>query len=348
MRYPEVGACHPDIDYLRFGMKIVLSFDYELFFGTDAGSVYKCMLEPTDRLLDLAERFQIPMVFFVDAGFLVKLDDCRAAFPELEKDAQAIHDQLKRMISLGCAVELHVHPHWEKSSYQNGKWKVQTDGFYKLTDFSKEEAASIIRRYSDTLTHWTGQRQKVFRAGGWCIQPVDHISEVLADVGIKVDSSVFPGGRFESLHYDFDFTDIAPYSRTYSFTSNVCIPEETGAFTEVPISSWRFSPLFYWRLYISGRMNKARHRMWGDGNFLAQPGRKKSVLMNFTWNHVSCDGFYAGMLLRQADFYRSLDQVPFVVIGHPKGSSVYALEKLEEFIRLTYKNDEFTTFQPWS
>lgn len=348
MRYPEVGACHPDIDYLRFGMKIVLSFDYELFFGTDAGSVYKCMLEPTDRLLDLAERFQIPMVFFVDAGFLVKLDDCRAAFPELEKDAQAIHDQLKRMISLGCAVELHVHPHWEKSSYQNGKWKVQTDGFYKLTDFSKEEAASIIRRYSDTLTHWTGQRQKVFRAGGWCIQPVDHISEVLADVGIKVDSSVFPGGRFESLHYDFDFTDIAPYSRTYSFTSNVCIPEETGAFTEVPISSWRFSPLFYWRLYISGRMNKARHRMWGDGNFLAQPGRKKSVLMNFTWNHVSCDGFYAGMLLRQADFYRSLDQVPFVVIGHPKGLSVYALEKLEEFIRLTYKNDEFTTFQPWS
>jgi peptidoglycan/xylan/chitin deacetylase (PgdA/CDA1 family) len=348
LRYPEVGACHPDIDYLRFGMKIVLSFDYELFFGTDAGSVYKCMLEPTDRLLDLAERFQIPMVFFVDAGFLVKLDDCRAAFPELEKDAQAIHDQLKRMISLGCAVELHVHPHWEKSSYQNGKWKVQTDGFYKLTDFSKEEAASIIRRYSDTLTHWTGQRQKVFRAGGWCIQPVDHISEVLADVGIKVDSSVFPGGRFESLHYDFDFTDIAPYSRTYSFTSNVCIPEETGAFTEVPISSWRFSPLFYWRLYISGRMNKARHRMWGDGNFLAQPGRKKSVLMNFTWNHVSCDGFYAGMLLRQADFYRSLDQVPFVVIGHPKGLSVYALEKLEEFIRLTYKNDEFTTFQPWS
>jgi hypothetical protein len=40
--------------------------------------------------------------------------------------------------------------------------------------------------------------------------------------------------------------------------------------------------------------------------------------------------------------------VPFVVIGHPKGLSVYALEKLEEFIRLTYKTDEFTTFQPWS
>ena len=329
-------------------MKIVLSFDYELFFGTDPGSVYKCMLEPTDRLLDLAERFQIPMVFFVDAGFLVKLDDYRTTFPELEKDAQAIHDQLKRMISLGCAVELHVHPHWEKSSYQNGKWKIQTNSCYKLSDFSKEEAASIMRRYSDTLTRWTGQKQKAFRAGGWCVQPFDHIGEVLADLGIKVDSSVFPGGRFESPHYDFDFTAVAPFSRSYTFTSNVSKEEEDGTFTEVPISSWRFSPLFYWRLYISGRMNKARHRMWGDGNFLAQPGRKKSVLMNFTWNHVSCDGFYAGMLLRQADFYRSLDHVPFVVIGHPKGLSVYALEKLEEFIRQTYKTDEFTTFQPWS
>ena len=329
-------------------MKIVLSFDYELFFGTDPGSVYKCMLEPTDRLLNLAERFQIPMVFFVDAGFLVRLDDYRTTFPELEKDAQAIHDQLKRMISLGCAVELHVHPHWEKSSYQNGKWKIQTDGCYKLADFSKEKAASIVRRYSDTLTRWTGQKQKAFRAGGWCVQPFEHIREILTDLGIKVDSSVFPGGRFESPHYDFDFTAIAPFSSSYTFTSNVCMAEKNGVFTEVPISSWRFSPLFYWRLYISGRLNKSRHRMWGDGNFLAQPGRKKSVLTNFTWNHVSCDGFYAGMLMKQADFYRSLDQVPFVVIGHPKGLSVYALEKLEEFIRLTYKTDEFTTFQPWS
>jgi hypothetical protein len=293
-------------------MKCILSFDYELFFGPETGSVYKCMIEPTNHLLDLAKRFEIPMVFFVDAGFLWQLQANQEQFPVLKNDFVAISDQLERMKQLGCDIQLHVHPHWERSFYDGHKWQVNTDGCYKLADFSDEEACSIVLKYGRFLRDLTGVPLTTYRAGGWCIQPFSQIAKALSELGISVDSSVFPGGQFESPHYDFDF-----------------------------------SPLFYWELYVKGRMNPSAHKMWGDGIFLAQPGRKKSVLTNYTWNHVSCDGYYARLLPVQFNHYLRLNHDAFVVIGHPKGLTHFALERLELFIPWAKNKADFSTYEPF-
>lgn len=329
--------------YLRI-MQVILTFDYELFFGTNTGSVQKCMIEPTDRLLAIAAKHAIPLVFFADVGFLVKLREYKDQFPELEADFNRIMNQLHEMLALDCEVQLHIHPHWEKSHYDGKKWVIVTDGCYKLADFSDEEAAIIVRKYHQCLVELTGKKPTTYRAGGWCIQPFSQIEKVFRELGIEKDSTVFPGGKFESEHYRFDFTNVLPFQDPYRFQSDVTKAEKDGYFLEIPIASWEFSPLFYWRLYALGRLNPADHKMIGDGSFLAQPGRKKSVLLHKIWNHVSSDGYYASQLVKQAKYYSDKQVKTFVVIGHPKGMTNYSLKQLEAFVAKTNKRYEFVNF----
>ncbi|MDF3028792.1 MAG: hypothetical protein K0S23_3099 [Fluviicola sp.] len=329
-------------------MQVILTFDYELFFGTSTGSVQKCMIEPSDRLLAIAKKHQVPMVFFVDVGFLIKLQEYKDQYPNLETDFRQIVAQLQEMQNLNCEIQLHIHPHWEKSRYDGKKWLVVTDGCYKLSDFPDAEAEAIVRKYHGFLTDLTGKKPSTYRAGGWCIQPFEQIEKVFQDLEIEKDSTVFPGGKFESEHYQFDFTNVQPFGKPYRFQSDVTKAEENGYFLEIPISSWEFSPLFYWRLYILGRLNPGDHKMIGDGSFLAQPGRKKSVLLHKTWNHVSSDGYYASQLKKQARCYQAKQVPVFVVIGHPKGMTNYSLKELESFISKTKTVYKFINYQSCS
>ena len=331
-------------------MRVMLTFDYELFFGTTTGTVEKCMIEPTNLLLDLCRKHAVRMTFFVDVGYLVRLEEYAPAHPELQKDLDLVKRQIAEMITLGCSVQLHIHPHWEKSSYRDGKWTIVTDGCYKLDDFPDAEIRQIVSQYYQYLASLTNEPVHSFRAGGWCIQPFSRLAEIFRELGIVCDTSVFPGGKFQSPHYDFDFSSVPAFSDAYRFDNDVCKPVEKGFFTEIPIASWRYSPAFYWKLYALGRMVPERHKMMGDGAFLAQPGRKRSVLTSFTWNHASSDGFYAGMLKKQAAVYDRKGIEHFVVIGHPKGLTLYAMEQLEAFAAVTKNKYAFISFSDleWS
>lgn len=325
-------------------MQVLFTFDYELFFGSDTGSVEKCMIEPTATLLQLSKNYTVGMTFFVDVGYLLKLEEYAPNHAQLQSDLAKVKAQIAEMVNLNCSVQLHIHPHWEKSSYDGEKWQIVTDQCYKLDDFSDTDVEQIVRRYYLYLQELTGKSVHSFRAGGWCIQPFSRLQKVFKELGLTIDSSVFPGGKFQSPHYDFDFTTIPAFSPPYRFESDVCISEPNGYFTEYPIASWRYSPVFYWKLYALGRLQPGRHKMIGDGSFLAQPGRKKSVLTNFTWNHVSADGYYAGKLKQQAAHYNAKGLEHFVVIGHPKGLTLYAIEQIERFLKTTRNKYTFSTF----
>lgn len=326
-------------------MQVFLTFDYELFFGTDTGSVDNCMIGPTNELLRLCRDSDIRMTFFVDVGYLLQLERYAPEFPALQDDLDRVKAQIADMLSLGCAVQLHIHPHWERSSWDGTQWQIVTDGCYKLDDFSDAEIERIVTSYHRYLHALTGQPVHTFRAGGWCIQPFARLRNIFSALGITIDSSVFPGGTFQSPHYAFDFTTVPRFSPAYRFDDDVCVADPNGAFTEFPIASWRYSPLFYWQLYGWGRIRPSQHKMIGDGNFLAQPGRKQSVLTHFTWNHVSADGYYAGMLNKQARCYDRKGVEHFVVIGHPKGLTLYALRQLKRFVR---RNQNKYAFIPFS
>lgn len=330
--------------YICAAMNIFLTFDYELFFGSDSGSVEKCMIEPTNDLLKISKMYQIPMTFFVDAGYLIRMETESAKHPKLKSDLSKVKNQITEIIECGCDVQLHIHPHWERSYFNGQRWVIETDGHYKLSDFEEEEMIHIVSFYKDYLEEISRKKIHTFRAGGWCIQPFDRLSEIFKEIGIRYDTSVFPGGHFESKDYFFDFRN-APKKSMYRFEKDVCIEQEDGFFTEYPISSLNYSPLFYWRLYILGRLFPDQHKMIGDGIFLSQPGRKKSVLTNFTWNHVSSDGYYASVLSKSLKKKVKQKSENMVVIGHPKGNTKYSIKTLSTFVQKNYLKHTFRSFQ---
>lgn len=324
-------------------MNIFLTFDYELFFGSIPGSPEKCILEPTEKLLALATKHQTPMVFFIDVGYLIALERQMNEFPILKADYTKVVQQIKHIVAAKSDVQLHIHPHWEKSYYDGKKWIMKTKGYYKLSDFSLGEVEDIVRRYKAKLDEISGRKSIAFRAGGWCIEPFSILEKVFMELGIKYDSSVFPGGHFESGEYDFDFRNV-PTKNPYAFQKTTLTEDANGFFKEYSIGSHRYSPLFYWKLYILGRLNPKDHKMVGDGFAMSQPGRKKQVLTNFTWNHASTDGFYATKMKEITQKALQKKEENLVFIGHPKSCTLFAFKQLENFLS-NYKDIcKFQTF----
>ncbi len=317
-------------------MKVHITFDYELFFGRPTGTVEKCILQPTEKLIAIAERHNVGFTFFVDVGLLLAIERYQEEYPELTKDYEQIVSQLNQLQSTGNDIQLHIHPHWEKAVYNGKEWIINAVGNYKLTDFSDEEIARIVKAYKTKLEAIKGEPAPIYRAGGWCLQPFSRVKEVFKQNNITIDSTVFQGGYYETTHYYFDFRKAPPKGK-YRFEDDLCQEVDNGFFTEYPIGGWKYSPLFYWNLYVRGRLNPQAHKMVGDGNFIPQPGRKWKHLTSASWNHVSCDGYFAQKLKKITTAYKNTGRSHLVIIGHPKSQTEFSYKKLENYLKWLQK-----------
>jgi hypothetical protein len=323
-------------------MKIYITLDYEIYFGENHGTVEKCILYPTSELIRIAEKHQVRFCFFVDCGFILKLDHYRKSFPQLENDYQKIVEQVAYLSKTGHDIQLHIHPHWEDSYYNGERWIIDIKR-YKLADFSEPEIADIVYRYKKVLSDITGKKIFAYRAGGWCLQPFSKLRNAFKAQQISLDSSVFRNGHYVSEHYDYDFRG-APDKSCYRFEEDPLIEKSHGFFTELPISAIRNSPLFFWRLFLLGRWNPYMHKPLGDGRAMAAPGQRKKLLTRYTDNTVSIDGYNAYLLQQALRCAGRKKQNELVVIGHPKALSRYSIARLEQFVERNKKEHQFTTF----
>lgn len=327
-------------------MNIYITLDYELFFGAKSGSVEKAIIIPTQELLKITDSYNIKLVFFVDVGYLVKLEEEKVDHPELEMDYELITEQVKYLAYEGHGIELHVHPHWENSYYNGEKWVFNTSR-YKLSDFSEAEIKRIVSKYADTLTSIAGKAPKAFRAGGWSAQPFKHIGKALLENNIKVDSTVFPNGYYVSPYQYYDFRAVKQYRTKYRFSEDLTIEDEKGEFTEIPISSYRVSPVFFWKFALTKLLKKQNHKPFGDGSAITKT-KKDTLRLLLTYSNtvVSIDGYKARLLMSAYEKYHKNTSGlgNFVIIGHPKAMSKYSLRKLDDFLRKLQKNNTFKTF----
>lgn len=329
--------------YLR-DVNVWFTFDYELFFGNPTGSVEKCMIEPTNRLMELSKKFDAPFTYFVDAGFLFKLHELSSYHHELADQHALIADQLIRLIENGNDIQLHIHPHWELSTYDNGAWNIPQDKGYRLDEFSQVEAHQIFTKYKSHLDEVINRKTIAYRAGGWCVQPFLHIQDAFLKNNIHFDSSVVPGMVFNAGVYQIDFSKAPMDLDAWCFDLDPTQVNRNGRFVEIPISSHEYNPLFYWELYVRGRLNRRRHTFVGDGNFIPQPGRKLKTLTQSQWNHVSCDGFYAKKLKPITQNFIDRKRQHLVIIGHPKSMTAYSFDKIERYLNKVQKKVSFLTF----
>ncbi len=288
------------------------------------------MIEPTNYLLEIA-RGKAQMTFFVDVGYLIALEKWKEKFPQLSEDLRAVKQQITQILEEKHSVQLHIHPHWENVKFENGAWNINVDGCYKLSDFTLEESADIVRKYKYYLDELLGYSTTVFRAGGWCIQPFDRLQAVFEELKLEIDSSVMPGMKYFTEHYSYDFSAVRS-SDPYTFSSDICEEDVHGKMTEYPIATMQYSPIFYWFLYGWGRLIPSKHKVVGNGTAVAQPGRKWEVLTRRTLHHVSADGYFALKLpLATRKFAREGKQ-HLVIIGHPKSLTQFSSKKLKNYI----------------
>ena len=325
--------------------KIILTFDYELFFGEQSGSAEACIINPTQRICKILAAHNVPAVFFVDAGYLVQLARLSSRDLRVARERELVETQLRELIAAGHDVQLHIHPHWEDTSYQDGKWVMNTRR-YRLADFSSSEIHKIVSSYKMGLEAVIGNPVFAYRAGGWCIQPFSATGPALKAADIDVDSTVFRGGRNLSSVGCFDFRE-APKEAFWRFSHDPLKPDIGGHFIEIPISSVMVSPLFYWRVLAMRLAKTKKHTQFGDGNSV---GRDKTDLLRqlifASWQAVSSDGLKAALLERAfSSFERhSNTDCYFVTIGHPKVTTSYSLEKFSRFITMAKRRGIFTTF----
>lgn len=311
---------------------ILITLDYELFFGSKSGTQENSIIYPTKRLVDILDKYNAKATFFVDSGYLVKLEELRNKFPFLEKEYQKIIDQIKKLDKNGHSIQLHIHPHWEDSHYDGDQWVMDTKR-YRLHDFNEEEIDDIVFRYKKVLTNIVGDKIFAHRAGGWCIQPFEKLKNAFKKHNIWLDSTVFENGMNNSQTHYFDFRN-SPKKTKWNFEDNPLIEEKSGFFKEFPISAYKLSPLFFWKLVFFKKFGNQAHKVFGDGS--AAGGSKKDkirMLTSFTNSVVSIDGYKSSFLQDAYDtFLNKKDNENFIVIGHPKAMSEYSLKRVEKFI----------------
>lgn len=324
-------------------MKFLLSLDYELFFGSRIGTVQNCLIEPVNALLQVCEKSGLRLTLFVDAGFLVRLRQESQKFTSLVSEYDMVRGHLSQLKEDGHDIQLHIHPHWVDSYYDGSAWVVDTSR-YKLHDFSQQEISDIVRQYKTELTDIAGEQVFAYRGGGWCIQPFEQIAPALLTENVWLESTVFYQGKSEDSQRGYDFSN-APDKDYWPFFNDPAKESGNGRFVEVPISSFRVRPAFFWRMALVKKMGGIKYQSFGDGRtMVADKQYYISRLTKSTNSVASIDGLKSS-LLPQA--YKQLQQTKkrnmFHVMGHPKSFTPHSIAKLFEF--LEKKSFDYITFQ---
>ena len=329
-------------------MRTLLTLDYEVYFGRNTGTVERSILQPTEALCAVARRHGAKLVFFVDAGFILKLREEMHKSPRLAAEHDAICRQVEALAALGHEIQLHIHPHWEDSHWTGDGWHIDVSRF-ALHAFPDAQVHDIVARYTRVLRELAGaDAAYAYRAGGWVIQPFERIRDALLANGVTIDSTVFAGGYREGRVQPYDFR-AAPALSRWCFDRDPLVEKKSGPFLEVPIASRRVLPDFFWRFAAAKKFGGERHQAFGDGRAIPMEGGDLlAKLVKPSTSVVSMDGYKASFLAAAAADYRARRMDDFVVIGHPKALTPYSLERLDQYLAGTGTGAVATsTFAPY-
>lgn len=321
-------------------MNIAITLDYEIYFGAHSGTAQTTLIEPTKALLRLAQRFAVPLVFFVDAMWLRRLREEAPRSAALMAEHYRVSQQLERLVRAGHELQLHVHPHWLDSHWTGTAWQMDLRR-YRLHAFSDAEITDMVVGCTGALRALSGTSSvTAFRAGGWCIQPFDRLRQPLLDADVRIDSTVYAGGHQRGDAHSYDFTNAPSLSR-WRFEDDPLQPQADGSFLELPIASHPVSPLWFWRHAVLRKLGLGEHRALGEGSAVL-PSRAdlSRKLLRTTTSVVSIDGTKSAFLEAAWRRYQRLGMEDFVVIGHPKALTRYSLRMLEQFLR-AHANERF-------
>ncbi|NLV20342.1 MAG: hypothetical protein GXY51_12750 [Bacteroidetes bacterium] len=240
-------------------MNLILTFDYELF-GDGSGDVFTHVIEPTNRILSICDEYRIKCTFFFEVMEYIKLKeewDRGNKMGYSTSPVEAIKNQLENIALMGNDIQLHVHPQWFNARYINSKWDLDFNN-WRLGDFYSGCSYSINNLLCDVkgeLEKLVTQvlpeyRCKALRAGGYNIFPSENVYTAMKELGMKIDSSVYPGGFEEGPLSRFDYRNV-PVDLDYWWGDETDIRKASKInkeILEVPVFAL---PVVRWRKYFN-------------------------------------------------------------------------------------------------
>lgn len=312
---------------------VIITFDYEVFLGSQTGSIENSVIKPTQHVLEILKKNNSKAIFFVDATWLLFL---RENFP---LDFNLVSEQLKSIIKVGSSVELHLHPQWLDACKISDQIRFKSFDNYRLHSLSDVEVLNLFRKSIELLESITLQKIRCFRAGGFCIEPFAPVKRAFEEYGIIYDFSVAPRMLLNSGNiYDYDFSD-APNLPYYQFQNNVQKPEPNGLFIEIPLSTYQNNPIY--RLFNKLQLLLKKDGIFGDGKGIQEKSnffyisllRRLKFSMSFLTFDKTSNILFKFLIKTH---FRNLNFL--VIISHPKTLSSQGLQNL------TFTTKKFNTF----
>ena len=248
--------------------EFVFTLDYEIY-GNGQGSLRDLVFEPTQRLAELFAEFDAPFVVFAEAVEFEKIDDVQS-----DPGIATVRKQLRDLRVAGHEVALHLHPWWANATYEGGQWRFDWSE-RNICALAPERVDSIVSGAISYLRKGLNDPSFTplsFRGGLWTMQPTAVMAEVLSRHGVQVDSSVFKGGRIQSL--GLDYRPSLRNDKSWRFSDDVNVPDPTGALWEIPIHT---EMVPFWQMLGTKRL-KLQKKMHSTGQDTPLPRRYRDFL----------------------------------------------------------------------
>lgn len=225
--------------------QIVLSVDYEIF-GNGEGDARQHIVEPTERMARLCEKYGAPLTVFFEVEEYLAFEKYRDALvAKLGYDPAAlIRQQIVSLAGRGHDIQLHLHPQWHRCDFKNGKWILQREKntVDSLFETQEETTQYIADRKAviEKMLAEAGKQEKVtvYRAGGFSAQPATKLLVALAQNGFTIDSSVVKG-LVQNKGYGsaLDYRRAPSAKEPWRVSRDVIEADPAGPIWEVPIYS---------------------------------------------------------------------------------------------------------------
>lgn len=312
-------------------LNVIFSLDYEIH-GNGDGCPFELMVEPTNRLLDLFDRYGAKLTIMADVAEILKFREYKEQFGRDDYYYDAIVAQLKDAVRRSHDVQLHLHCSYFNARYENGKWQ-QDWSEYNFAGLSETRISDVLAIGKTFLEEHLqpvdpNYRCYAFRAANWAVSPSRNVVRGLINNGFEVETSVFKYGRREGL-VNFDYSQAPSNMVPWRANENdICRADESGPLLEVPIyCEARYLPAFISpnRIYraLSGRKHRLNYSSNGASRQRPGPWSKlASAFKRHAWkaDFNQCTGAQLiGALKRAATTHHHEGQsLPFVLIGHSK------------------------------
>ena len=316
---------------------LILTLDYELY-GNGSGNIYTHIIEPTERILSLAAQYNAKITFFVEVVEFWRIEEEWLKGNTMGYDKKPIDDirkQLQEAHKQGHDIQLHLHPQWVDAEYKNDAWSVnladwRLGGYNKQGEYSLE---NLLVKGKVTLEEWikpvdAGYECIALRAGGYNIQPSVELVKAMQKAGLKVDSSIYPGGKETGTLSNYDYSSIAADKELWQ-TGEELEKEGTSGIYELPIVAF---PIKRWKKFASVERIKSllQNRKSAKDSFEAKTssgdGKKSSKFDKIkyffqdeclTWDYCLFSTSLHNLFLKEIN--KQVERELFTLVGHPKG-----------------------------